>query len=102
VVATSSSACVAGWCSQPGTSCLRAGIRQTCAWKKPACDRLLKPLPGKCGVRNFDQFQFVTFHTSAIPAPFLPASSRIPMPLDSFIIASSIGSPETDRGPPCS
>jgi hypothetical protein len=106
VMATSGSACVVGWGSQPDTY----AARQACAGKKsgtatakqPVCRPLLKSPPGKCGVRSFVQFQFVALHRFAISAPLQRAVSSISPPLALVILASSIGSPETDRGPPCS
>lgn len=100
-MATSASACVAGWCSQLETSCRPAGVRKACAREKPACGPLIKSLPGKCGLRSFLQFHFAAFFTFEISTPFRCASSTISVPSDSVIIASSIGTPETDRGPPC-
>jgi hypothetical protein len=64
------------------------------------CGHILKSLPGNCGLRNFVQFQFVEFHNFEISAPLRATSDNISAPLDSAIIVSSIGSPETDRGPP--
>jgi hypothetical protein len=51
-------------------------------------------------VRGFVQFQLVAFHRFDTSAPLQRAVSSISPPLVSVILASSIGSPETDRGPP--
>lgn len=109
VLTTSVSACAAQWCRQPETSCRRLGARQACARKKPAtatvmhlpCGPFLKSTPGQCGMRSFVQFQLVVFHAFEI-TPRLRMASSISTPFDSLIIVSSIGSPETDRGPPIS
>jgi len=63
----------------------------------PACGYVLRSQPGRCGIRGFAQFQFVTFHAFEISTPLQRAAGNIPAPLDSAIIISSIGSPETDR-----
>jgi hypothetical protein len=105
---TSASACVAGWGSQSAPSCVRPNARQARARTKPSistavgttCGHSLKSLPGNCGLRNFVQFQFVTFHKFEVHTPLRPTCGNISAPLDSAIIVSSIGSPETDRGPP--
>jgi hypothetical protein len=109
VLTTSVSACAARWCSQPATSCHRAGDRQACGRKKPAtatamhlpCGPLLKSTPGQCGMRSFVQSQFVAFHAFETSPPVRTASS-ISTLFESLIIVSSIGSPEADRGPPIS
>jgi len=51
-------------------------------------------------MRSFIQLQFVTLHTFEISAPLQPDAGSISAPFDSRIVVSSIGSPETDRGPP--
>jgi hypothetical protein len=65
-----------------------------------ACGDFLKSPPGKCGLRSFAQFQFVAFHKFEISAPLLPAAYNLAAPLGLDIVVSSIGSPQTDRGPP--
>lgn len=108
VLATSASACVVGSGSQLATSCHRPRTGEVCAREKRgtttaggiACGGVLKSLPGRCGLRGFVQFQFVAFHTFEISTPLLRTTGNISAPLDSAIIVSSVGSPETDRGPP--
>jgi hypothetical protein len=68
----------------------------------PVCGYVLKSQSGRCGIRGFAQFQFVTFHAFEISTPLQRAAGSIPAPFDFVIIVSSIGSPETDRGPPAS
>jgi hypothetical protein len=53
-------------------------------------------------VRSFAAFQFVTFRAFVISAALRQTAGNISAPPDSVIIVSSIGSPETDRGPPTS
>ncbi len=51
-------------------------------------------------MHTFVQFQFVALHAAEIVSPLARPARRISIPSDSFILISSIGSPETDRGPP--
>ena len=105
---TSGSACVAGYGNETAPFCSHAMTRQTCTGEGPsgaaamgnACRDILKSLPGRCGMRSFVQFQFVTFIASEISIPLQHTTSNLWMPLESTIVVSSIGSPETDRGPP--
>lgn len=108
VLVTSASACVAGWGGQPASPCSRPSTRQICARTKigkssslrAPCVHILKAPPGQCGLRGFGQFQFLAFHTFEIRTPFQPTSHKVSVPLDSAFVVTSIGSPETDRGPP--
>jgi len=106
VLVTSASACVAGSC-QPTLSCAGAGGRRNCPSKKmgtatareSACGRIVQSTPGQCSLRSLVQLQFPAFHKFEISAPFRLAA-HVSAPLDTVIAVSSVGSPETDRGPP--
>ncbi len=107
VLVTSASACVAG-CdgqippSRPHTINRRAYTRKeppTAIIRGRAFGDVLKSLPARCGMRSFIQFQFVTLAVFEIAAPFKRMGSNS-VPCGSVIAVSSIGSPETDRGPP--
>lgn len=107
VVVTSASACVAGCGSPTEFSCARASIRRAFSEKKArattnssACGDVLKAQPGRCGMRSFIPFQFAALPAFEMSSPLLRTNRNIPVPLDSVILVSSIGSPETDRGPP--
>jgi hypothetical protein len=108
VIVTSASACVAGGGGQPAPSCPRTSTRRACnrtgpciaTTMGPACGDILRSLPGRCGMRSFIQLQFVTLPAFEISAPLQHTASCIAVPFDSRIVVSSIGSPETDRGPP--
>jgi hypothetical protein len=109
VLVTSVSACVAGWGSQIAPSCARTNSRRAGTRKVPrtptirgrACGDVLKSLPARCGMRSFIQFQIVPLAVFEIAAPIKRTASN-PVPFDSVIVVSSIGPPETDRGPPIS
>jgi hypothetical protein len=114
--ASSMSACVAGWGSEAASACCQPAVRSACAGKCPdarkvtgnthksarnsACKDVVKTQPGKCGMRSFAQLQFLTRPASEISIPLRRAAGNIAAPDDSVIIVSSIGSPQTDRGPP--
>ena len=104
VLASSASACVAGSGNPSLAACSRD--RRISAPAKPkvavrsTCGHDLRSLPGRCGMRTFVQFQFVALHTEEIVSPLTRPAGRILLPSDSVILISSIGSPETDRGPP--
>jgi hypothetical protein len=108
VLVPSASACVAGWGGQTANPCSRPSNRQICPRTiigrsgslSAACAHLLEVPPGQCGLRGFGQIQFIAFHTFEIRTPFQPTSYKVSVPLDSAIVVTSIGSPETDRGPP--
>jgi hypothetical protein len=51
-------------------------------------------------MRSFVQLQFLTRQVSEISIQLRQAAGNIAAPSDAVIIVSSIGSPETDRGPP--
>jgi hypothetical protein len=114
ILQASVSVCMAGWGIPATNSCPQRGSRQSCVRKKsgvetprPACEhvpcgRVLRSLPDRCGIRSFVQFQAVAFRADQISTPHQFMFTNIAAPIDSRIIVSSIGSPETDRGPPAS
>jgi len=64
-----------------------------------ACADAFKARPGQCGLRSFIQLHFVSIQTAEISIPLLVAS-KVPSPSRVVIVVSSVGPPETDRGPP--
>jgi hypothetical protein len=95
-----SPACVAGWGAQ-GTSPCRATADRAHTTSKTAasCRRIVKPESAKCGLRTFIQFQIAQFHSSGFSNPLIPVNEYVPAE-NPRIIVTSIGPPETDRGPP--
>ena len=51
-------------------------------------------------MRGLVQFQLLPFYAFQIPAPFERTARNTSAVLDSAIQLTSIGFPETDRGPP--
>lgn len=90
------------------SSCSTSGKRHACVRREPRtaitkgsrCSPVVKSLPSTCGMRSFVPFQFVTLHAVETSVPVPNTGGHISLPLDSAIIISSVGSPETDRGPP--
>jgi hypothetical protein len=104
-LATSASACVEGVGSSSPGLCAKSS-RPSCGRNLKAvgvrrCNPGLKSVPAHCEIRGLVQFHLVAFTKFEVPSP-LRIVSRI------FVLSrqgpgvSSIGSPETDRGPPLS
>jgi hypothetical protein len=64
------------------------------------CGRVLGPSPVTCGIRGFVQPKFAAFHGVEISIPLRCVAGRVSAPSDVPVVVSSVGSPETDRGPP--
>jgi hypothetical protein len=101
-----SPACVAGWGGEPVSACSTA--RRSCTEVKaktikiapPACSHVRKSQPNRCGLRSFVQLQFMEVRSAVdVFVPPLRLAEYI-SPARFVIIISSIGPPETDRGPP--
>jgi len=107
-LAASASACAMDWCSGPRSFCAGLGVRRDCAWNKigtaanggKACLPAAKSTPTACSLRSFVQFQFVAFDRCETWTSLPSVAGKILARPDSRIVVSSIGSPETDRGPP--
>ena len=90
-------ACVAGWDGQPANTACR--VERLCAQKKSG-KSIKPPAANKCGLRNFVQLQFVRLPATKLSRPLLNRDSEVSFFAPAVIVFSSIGSPETDRGPP--
>lgn len=96
--ALSASACVEGVVGSAATS----RVQCSRALRNQACPVIVKFSPGHCGVRGLLQFHFVSYQSLDSEPRFSLLSQRVFVsPRPGFRI-SSIGSPETDRGPPLS
>ena len=108
VVATSASGCVTGWNSTNNVSCTRPASHRICsrdlqrvrATGGRNCGSLLRSGANGCSLRSLAQLQFLEFRRSAVATPLPDAVERIEVCPHAVIVLSSIGSPETDRGPP--
>jgi hypothetical protein len=107
-MATSASACVeaVGVGSSFGKSCLESS--------GPRCERIfhttntrrynpvLKSVPAHCDIRGLLQFQLVAFTNFEVRSPLRFVIGKVLFPSRPASRIFSIGSPETDRGPPLS
>jgi len=110
VFSTSTLGCVTGRSSHSGIFCSSTGIRQTCKKAKSsrdvrpgsACRETLKRPLDRCNLRGFLQSQLAVLANFEISTPSLPAMGEVSLLSRSIFVASSVGSPQTDRGPPAS
>lgn len=114
VLATSAFGCVTGGNNEPcapevGAHEARAtlGYRQwstrTFVRKAPqraSCSPILTSPSGRCSFRSLAQFQPLELRRFEIPSPLRQGDGGVSLPFDSRIVVLSIGSPQTDRGPP--
>jgi hypothetical protein len=103
MLALCASACVVGVYSSDST-CSGMRIKQSCARKMSgfarSCGSRLKSSAAECNLRGLVQFYFPAFNEVESSAQLNSISGKISVPFGSRIIVSSVGSPETDRGPP--
>jgi len=108
VFATSALGCATGSGSEPLGFCPRGRSQRRCTTsnsraaepKSSRCGHLLKSSRGQCSLRSLAQFQFAELRACEICSPLQRATGKASPALNSRIIVLSIGSPETDRGPP--
>jgi len=105
-LATSASACVEGAGSSYSNGCVRSVgpscQRQLHAANAPRCSPFLKAVPAHCDIRGLVQVHIVAFTKFEIPSPLTLVTAQVLLPSGPALRKSSIGSPETDRGPPFS
>jgi len=80
------------WSARP---CVRKAVAQ-----RAGCRPVLRSPSPRCSLRSLAQFQFVELRRFEIPSPLRQGDGGVSLPFDSRIVVLSIGSPETDRGPP--
>lgn len=108
VFATSAFGCVTGSGSEPLASCRRPQNQRPCiahksgvaVAKSASCSQILKSSRGQCSLRSLTRFQFAEFRNFDLSSPLMRPSGKASLSFNSGIIVLSIGSPETDRGPP--
>ena len=108
VFATSTFGCATSFGSEPLGFCPRGHSQRFRVSRKSRvaelqssrCGRVLKQSRGRCSLRSLAQFQFAELRHFEIFSPLQRATGKASPALNSRIIVSSIGSPETDRGPP--
>ena len=90
-------ACVAGWDGRPANTACR--LERLCVNEKPG-KSIKPPAANKCGLRVFVQLQFARFPATSLSRPLLNRDGEVSFLAPAVIVFPSIGSPETDRGPP--
>jgi hypothetical protein len=108
VLAFSAFGCATGLVGESLASCHRPNSQRrlvgstsaATAAASPRCKPTLKSSQGRCSLRSLERFQFAELRNFEIQSPLQLASGKASPPVSSRIIVSSIGSPETDRGPP--
>ena len=104
-VTASASTCIVSSISQTPRA-----LRQSCSHKKISHSSIQNPpfhvIAGsaarQCNVRGLEQLQYGAFSPSEFSVPLLVGGSNIPAPSRFRWPVSSVGFPETDRGPPLS
>jgi hypothetical protein len=99
-------ACVAGWNGEAASSCtgerqpaIRKNRNDGCRRAKD-CGAQLRAQASHCGFRTFLQLQFAELRLAANELPKLGVRGTVPVQPAVTISLSSIGSPQSDRGPP--
>ena len=98
VLGTVAPACVAGWPVNRGFSCRQEKIGRACARQK-AATHIQNQQDKRCGLRGFLQLHFVSLSRDDRFTPQVKSVEYI-RPATPALIVSSVGPPETDRGPP--
>jgi hypothetical protein len=101
-IAVSASACVEGAGGAPGKPCISSQTNCSRVARSSKCGTVLKSSPAHCSVRGLMQFHFIAFQESDKTASLRALPGRVALPSRSALRVSSVGSPETDRGPPLS
>lgn len=110
VLFTSTLGCVTGLSGKATNLCSPASAHHACQKTKPGigakhgseCGETLGSLSDPCNLHGFLQSQVAVLPNFEIPSPSLHATGEASLPSRSIFIVSSIGSPQTDRGPPSS
>ena len=108
VFATSAFGCATGSGSGPLGFCPRERSQRLCTTSKSRaaelkssrCGHVLKSSGGECSLRSLSQFQSAELRVFEISSPLQRGTGKASPAITSRIIVLSIGSPETDRGPP--
>jgi hypothetical protein len=101
-MAVSASACVEGMGSAPGERCSPSQTHCSRVARSGKCGAVLKSSPSHCDVRGLLQFHFAASQKSNTTASLRRLPGCVVIPSRLALRLSSIGSPETDRGPPLS
>jgi hypothetical protein len=108
VFAASAFGCVAGFGGERAPRRSESRKDRMCARKQAsssamsgsACPDVVKSAPSQCSLRSLTQVQVAKFSRFEVPTPLRVTNARSTVQPNSLLIIASIGSPETDRGPP--
>lgn len=93
--------CAAGGCINAQTAGLAVSTRQhTTAAQTAGSAGIVKASPKQCNLRAFSQSQSAVFRKIGMPTPLSLSSGKVSPPVNAGLFRSSVGSPESDRGPP--
>ena len=97
--AASAFGCVTGVSSSQ--SCASLTRRHACVKsRKAGCRPVFRQAPTDCSFRSFTQSQPADFRPFVLGAPQAHTTGAVPVRYGCAIVLLSIGSPQTDRGPP--
>ena len=97
------SACVNGTGTGLGAACSvsHPGLKHRAASGMHSdCGHAFKTRTAHCSLRGLLQFQFLTLPAFQVAVPFDWIAENVTAPSDTSVKLTSVGSPETDRGPP--
>ena len=99
-------ACVAGWngdargnCASDRQPTIRKDSKDRCKRAKD-CGAQLRAQASHCGLRTFLQLQFARSRPATSEPPKLRMQGKVTIQPAVTLALSSIGSPQSDRGPP--
>jgi hypothetical protein len=97
----SASACVNGTGTGFGAACRISHPRLSALGAtENTCGHAFNTRVAQCPLRGLLQFQFLTLSAFQIAVPIDVIAETVTVPSDSTAKLTSVGSPETDRGPP--
>jgi len=110
VLFTSTLGCVTGRAGKTPNLCSTRSAHHACQKTKhlvgnthgPSCGETLSGLPAPCNLHGFVQSQMAVLPNLELPSPAQHPTGEVSLPSRAIFIFSSIGSPQTDRGPPLS
>ena len=101
VFAASAFTCALDLTGGPSKQCGIGRDERACARAAhSACGHQIKAVPDRCSFRSFSQSQFTPLPRFVVADPLLRAGTSPALFYKSTAITSSVGPPETDRGPP--
>jgi hypothetical protein len=101
-LSASVSTCITGSIGGAPAGCRRSHVRLSRVTTGDQCGDIVRSQTKQCSLRGMLQFQFLTLPSVRVAPPQQAVAEYTTPPVDPTIKFTSIGSPETDRGPPLS